>query len=341
MVCRPRRLAAPFGGWAFLAGVALKAIYLAARLVVGAEPVLVSATGTLGSVALIVAAGCLLVRVAPRARRNLLWRVRAQLILSYVFIGVIPALLIVAFFIVSGLVLFLNVASYLVTNGFDNVRNEAIYVARLTATEIQRGPGPGAAEAILSQRESALASIYPGRPSPSCRPEAGNPAWAVRRPPCAPAACRTSSQPSAKWCLSPAAGAASRPPAVTPVAVGPWEHGAPPEGAADVDQLRRLWRHRRRAAPAAAGGHRQPQRPRRGDRARRRPARCQRPAYAVDRRHPEERTRSTSTCATRQASRWATSASSSRMDCGRRSPGRGGTARPSATAAPATTAGAR
>ncbi len=174
-----------FGGWAFLAGVALKAIYLAARLVVGADPVLVSATGTLGSVALIVAAGCLLVRVAPRARRNLLWRVRAQLILSYVFIGVIPALLIVAFFIVSGLVLFLNVASYLVTNGFDNVRNEAIYVARLTATEIQRGPGPGAAEAILSQRESALASIYPGAsialvPTRSGEPCVGSPAAALR-----------------------------------------------------------------------------------------------------------------------------------------------------------------
>ena len=114
-----------FGGRAFLAGVALKAIYVAARLAVGAEPMLVSATGTLGSVALIVAAVCLLVRAgAARATPRALAR-PDQLILSYVFIGVIPALLIVSFFVVSGLVLFLNVASYLVTNGFDNVHERS------------------------------------------------------------------------------------------------------------------------------------------------------------------------------------------------------------------------
>ncbi len=216
-----------FGGRAFLAGVVLKAIYLAGRLAVGAEPVLVSATGALGSVALIVAACCLVVRVAPRARRNLLWRVRAQLILSYVFIGVIPALLIVAFFVVSGLVLFLNVASYLVTNGFDNVKNEAIYVARLTATEIQRGPGPGAAAAILSQRESALASIYPGAsialvPTQSGEPCVGGPA----------AALRGGSVPdivAAEREVIPETRAAARPTAVTPLAVGPWEHAEPPK----------------------------------------------------------------------------------------------------------------
>ncbi len=187
-----------FGGRTFLVGVALKAINLAARLVIGAEPVLVSAAGTLGSVALIVAAGCLLVRVAPRARRNLLWRVRAQLILSYVFIGVIPALLIVAFFVVSGLVLFLNVASYLVTNGFDNVRNEAVYLARLTATEIQRGPGPGARRGHpLPARVGAGLHLPRGVDRPRADPERGTVRGRPGSRPCAPAACRTSSQPSA------------------------------------------------------------------------------------------------------------------------------------------------
>jgi serine phosphatase RsbU (regulator of sigma subunit) len=219
-----RTLLHTFGGRAFLAGLALKAIYLVGRLTVGAEPLLVSAIGTLGSVALIVAAGCLLVRLVPRARRHLLWRVRAQLILSYVFIGVIPALLIVAFFVVSGLVLFLNVASYLVTNGFDNVKNEAVYVARLTATEIQRGPGPGAADAILSQRESALASIYPGAsmalvPTGSGEPCVGSPA----------AALRGGSVPdvvAAEREVIPETRAAAppRPATVTPIAVGAWEH---------------------------------------------------------------------------------------------------------------------
>ena len=218
-----------FGGRAFLVGVALKAIYMAGRLSVGAEAVLVSATGTLGSVVLIVAAGCLLVRLVPRARRQLLWRVRAQLILSYVFIGVIPALLIVAFFVVSGLVLFLNVASYLVTNGFDNVKNEAVYAARLTATEIQRGPGPGAAEAILSQRESALASIYPGASMALVPTESGEPC--VGGP---TAALHGGSVPdvvAAEREVIPEtrAAAQARPAAIAPIAVGAWEHANAPK----------------------------------------------------------------------------------------------------------------
>ena len=35
-------------------------------------------------------------------QRRLLWRVRRKLILSYIFIGVVPALLIVGFFLLGG-----------------------------------------------------------------------------------------------------------------------------------------------------------------------------------------------------------------------------------------------
>jgi serine phosphatase RsbU (regulator of sigma subunit) len=218
-----------FGGRAFLVGLALKTLCALARLALGSEPALVGAADTLGSVALIVAAGCLLIRVVPRARRHVLWRVRAQLILSYVFIGVVPALLIVAFFVVSGIVLFLNVASYLVTNGIDNVKNEAIYVARLTAIEIQRGPGPNAATAILAQRESALASSYPGASIALVRTGSGEPC--VGGP---SGAARTASLPDVmaaerEVISEPRAGALTRPAAVTPFAVGPWEHTEPPE----------------------------------------------------------------------------------------------------------------
>jgi len=109
------------GGRLFLAGIALKPACWLLRLAIGSEPLLVAIVDAIGSVALILAAGCLVVRLVPRRRRRRLWRVRDQLILSYVFIGVIPALLIVSFFVVAGLVLFLNVASFLVTNGFNSV----------------------------------------------------------------------------------------------------------------------------------------------------------------------------------------------------------------------------
>ena len=48
------------------------------------------------------------------AKRRLLWRVRRKLIISYIFIGFVPAILIVAFFLLGGLLLFSNFSSYLV-----------------------------------------------------------------------------------------------------------------------------------------------------------------------------------------------------------------------------------
>ena len=59
-------------------------------------------------------------RLLPRSaascsrKRRLLWRVRRKLILSYIFIGFVPALLIVAFFLLGGCLLFSNFSSYLV-----------------------------------------------------------------------------------------------------------------------------------------------------------------------------------------------------------------------------------
>ena len=46
------------------------------------------------------------VRLFVLAKRRLLWRVRRKLILSYIFIGFVPALLIVAFFLLCGFLLF-------------------------------------------------------------------------------------------------------------------------------------------------------------------------------------------------------------------------------------------
>ena len=116
----------------------------------------------LGSLALIVGVICLVDRLVPRARRRLLWRVRDKLILSYIFIGVVPVLLIVSFFVVSGLGAVPQRGVVPGDNGFGNVESEAVYLARVTALEIQRGPGTEGAAAILDQRETALAASYPG-----------------------------------------------------------------------------------------------------------------------------------------------------------------------------------
>ncbi len=217
------------GTWAgrlLLFGAIVKSAGVLTRLAVGGLPPPFTAVETLGSLALIGAALGLLYRLLARARRGLLWRVRQKLILSYVFIGVIPALLIVAFFLVSGLLLFLNVASFLVTNGFSNVTNDAVFLARTTALEIQRGPGPRGAAPILQQRQATLASRYPGAsmvlvPTEGSEPCVGGPAADAQTPGFAAASRFLPSRP-----ILGQPGRDAGP--VTVMAVGAWEHAPAP-----------------------------------------------------------------------------------------------------------------
>jgi hypothetical protein len=51
-------------------------------------------------------------RLFVQIKRRLLWRVRRKLILSYIFIGVIPSLLILVFFLFAGSLVFMNVSAY-------------------------------------------------------------------------------------------------------------------------------------------------------------------------------------------------------------------------------------
>ncbi len=214
-------------GRLLIAGLVLKSFAALVRLAAGTAPAFVGVLDAIGSLALIAAAGYVFYRLIIRAKRRLLWRVRRKLILSYIFIGVVPALLIVSFFVVSGLVLFLNVGSYLVRNGVTNVTNEAVYLARMTAIEIQRGPGPHGAGAILAQRELALASRYPGA-SIAVVPTGPEPCIGSRS-----AKGRTGALPglaaaSRDLPAPQAAGPAVPPGGVTPQYAGPWDHVAKP-----------------------------------------------------------------------------------------------------------------
>jgi serine phosphatase RsbU (regulator of sigma subunit) len=211
------------GGKFVLAGAAVKTACWLLRIAIGSEPTILAGVDAVGSLTVIGAALWIVIRLVPRARRRRLWHVRDQLILSYVFIGVIPALLIVSFFLVSGLVLFLNVAAFLVTNGFITVRDEAVYLSRVTALEIQRGPGPENAGAILAQREAALSASYPGA-SMALVPTSG-PEPCVGGPSAGP---RTGQLPSVvaaeRGVVSASSVAPARRQAVEPIAVGSWEH---------------------------------------------------------------------------------------------------------------------
>ena len=72
----------------------------------------------------------------PRRWSRFLWRVRRKLTLSYVFVGVVPILLIVVFFLLCGLLLFFNVSSYLVQSRVEALVDETRFLAEATAIEL-------------------------------------------------------------------------------------------------------------------------------------------------------------------------------------------------------------
>jgi sigma-B regulation protein RsbU (phosphoserine phosphatase) len=132
-----------FETWAgrlFLIAVAIKflvALWRAA-LPVPAVFVVLSGAATLAIVVAILLFGW---RLFVLLKRRLLWRVRRKLILSYIFIGVVPSLLILVFFLFAGNLVFMNVSAYLFKDGYDQIMDDARLSAQAAATEIARNPG--------------------------------------------------------------------------------------------------------------------------------------------------------------------------------------------------------
>ena len=128
-----------WAGRLFIVAAAVKMLVSVLRSVAtvpGAIEVLSSAA-TLG---LVVAVGSFIWRLFVLTQRRLLWRVRRKLILSYIFIGVVPALLIIAFFTLGAWVVSTNVSSYLFREGYEDVVNDATRAATAAALEIARNP---------------------------------------------------------------------------------------------------------------------------------------------------------------------------------------------------------
>jgi phosphoserine phosphatase RsbU/P len=145
-------------GRLFLAAAAVKLVLAVLRLVV-TLPVLLEIVGSLATLGLVVSAGWFLWRLFRLLKQRLLWRVRRKLILSYIFIGVVPALLIITFFMLGAWVVASNVSAYLFRDGYDDVVAHARLVAHATASEIARNPAGTAA--ALGRGYRASSTVYP------------------------------------------------------------------------------------------------------------------------------------------------------------------------------------
>jgi len=126
-------------GRLFLITAGLKVV-IAVWRVTAPVPDAVRVINSITTLGLALAVGTFAWRLFVQIKRRLLWRVRRKLILSYIFIGVIPSLLILVFFLFAGSLVFMNVSAYLFKDGYDAIVDSARLSAQAAATEIARNP---------------------------------------------------------------------------------------------------------------------------------------------------------------------------------------------------------
>ena len=146
-------------GRLFIVSALLKLLVAVIRRI--AEPPgiieVLSSAATLG---LAIALSYFVWRLFVLTKRRLLWRVRRKLILSYIFIGVVPALLIIGFVLVGAHVVSMNVAAYLFKDGYDGIVSDVELAAQSAATQIAEHP-PSARD-VLNRIQASISKRYPG-----------------------------------------------------------------------------------------------------------------------------------------------------------------------------------
>ena len=183
-----------WAGRLFLAAAALK-LFVALLRQATPPSLIVEAIGSLATIGLVVSVSYFVWRLFLLMKRRLLWRVRRKLILSYIFIGVIPALLIIAFFMLGAWVIAANVSAYLFSDGYDDVVNHATLTAAAAASEIGRNPAaaerllpasdeqyPGLSTAFVPLPPTGLAPARAGEWGHGAPPEAPLPPWIAAQP---------------------------------------------------------------------------------------------------------------------------------------------------------------
>jgi serine phosphatase RsbU (regulator of sigma subunit) len=160
---RTRTLAAQFRtlpARAIVGGLAVKGIVWLIEQAIGRAPALLGGVDMLGGLAVAGGLAYYLFKLIALAQRHLLWKVARKLILSYIFMGFVPALLIIAFFLLCGFLLFYNFSSYLVQSRLRALADQSRAIAQSTVLEIQRG-GWQDVPALLARRQTNAAEQFP------------------------------------------------------------------------------------------------------------------------------------------------------------------------------------
>jgi sigma-B regulation protein RsbU (phosphoserine phosphatase) len=152
-----RWLTSTFVGRLLLVSLAIKVVVWTVRAA-GVTSTLVSAVNAVSSALLLIALVVIGYRLYVHAKRVVLWRVRRKLMLSYVFIGLVPVLLLVVFFSIAGLLLFVNFGGYLLRARVVTLVDRAQTLAQTAAADLAHVRGvsdTAAALAVHQQRANA------------------------------------------------------------------------------------------------------------------------------------------------------------------------------------------
>ncbi len=147
-------------GRLFIIAATLKILVALVRLV-GDVPTFLRVSSTAATIGLAFSVLFFLTRLVFLVQRRLLWRVRRKLILSYIFIGVVPSLLILGFFLLSTAYFAGTVAAYLFRDGYDDVTRQVQLLAEAAAAEIGRAPRTTEETMDRVRRNGAAALSYP------------------------------------------------------------------------------------------------------------------------------------------------------------------------------------
>src|SRR5579872_336536 len=146
-------------GRIFLVAAAIKLVAVVWR-VEAPLPGSMTAMSGLATLGFVVALVVFSWRLIVQVNRRLLWRVRRKLILSYIFIGVIPSVLILIFFLFAGSLVFMNVSAFLFKDGYDTIVEAALVSAQAGASGIARNPA--SVVETIQRVHGIRAPVYPG-----------------------------------------------------------------------------------------------------------------------------------------------------------------------------------
>ena len=140
-----------------LSGVLVAVLFVVRQFVT--LPEIVDLFRKVVSLAFLVAAAWLGALVIRYNRRLLLWRVRRKLILSYLLLGFVPVVLVAVFALTGGVLLYMNIVSYVFSEGFTSFVDDVKQIAETSAIEI--GRNPQVSQAAIERKIVNLSAQYP------------------------------------------------------------------------------------------------------------------------------------------------------------------------------------